>query len=38
MAVNYGRRHFKRVTIVRPHNVYGIDMGPSTSSRSSSRG
>jgi nucleoside-diphosphate-sugar epimerase len=27
MAVNYGRRHFKRVTIVRPHNVYGPDMG-----------
>jgi UDP-glucose 4-epimerase len=27
MAVNYGRRHFSRVTIVRPHNVYGADMG-----------
>jgi nucleoside-diphosphate-sugar epimerase len=27
MAVNYGRRHFDRVTIVRPHNVYGQDMG-----------
>jgi nucleoside-diphosphate-sugar epimerase len=27
MAINYGRRHFKRVTIVRPHNVYGADMG-----------
>jgi nucleoside-diphosphate-sugar epimerase len=26
MAVNSGR-HFKRVTIVRPHNVYGPDMG-----------
>jgi len=26
MAVNYGR-HFRRVTIVRPHNVYGTDMG-----------
>jgi nucleoside-diphosphate-sugar epimerase len=26
MAVNYGR-YFKRVTIVRPHNVYGADMG-----------
>jgi nucleoside-diphosphate-sugar epimerase len=26
MAVNNGR-HFKRVTIVRPHNVYGPDMG-----------
>jgi nucleoside-diphosphate-sugar epimerase len=27
MAINYGRRHFERVTIVRPHNVYGPDMG-----------
>jgi nucleoside-diphosphate-sugar epimerase len=27
MAVNFGRRHFRRVTIVRPHNVYGQDMG-----------
>jgi nucleoside-diphosphate-sugar epimerase len=27
MAVNFGRRYFRRVTIVRPHNVYGIDMG-----------
>jgi len=26
MAVNFGR-YFKRVTIVRPHNVYGADMG-----------
>jgi nucleoside-diphosphate-sugar epimerase len=26
-AINYGRKHFKRVTIVRPHNVYGPDMG-----------
>jgi nucleoside-diphosphate-sugar epimerase len=26
MAVNYGR-YFSRVLIVRPHNVYGIDMG-----------
>src|SRR5438132_5372077 len=26
MAINFGR-HFKRVTIVRPHNVYGPDMG-----------
>jgi len=26
MAINYAR-HFKRVTIVRPHNVYGCDMG-----------
>jgi nucleoside-diphosphate-sugar epimerase len=27
MAVNFGRRYFRRVTIVRPHNVFGIDMG-----------
>jgi len=27
MAVNFGRRNFQRVTIVRPHNVYGPDMG-----------
>jgi nucleoside-diphosphate-sugar epimerase len=27
MAVNFGRRYFRRVTIVRPHNVYGNDMG-----------
>jgi nucleoside-diphosphate-sugar epimerase len=27
MAVNFGRRYFRRVTIVRPHNVYGVDMG-----------
>jgi nucleoside-diphosphate-sugar epimerase len=27
MAVNFGRRYFRRVTIVRPHNVYGADMG-----------
>jgi nucleoside-diphosphate-sugar epimerase len=27
VALNYGRDHFKRVTIVRPHNVYGPDMG-----------
>jgi nucleoside-diphosphate-sugar epimerase len=26
MAINHAR-HFERVTIVRPHNVYGIDMG-----------
>ena len=26
MAVNHAR-HFRRVTIVRPHNVYGADMG-----------
>ena len=27
MAINYGRRHLERVVIVRPHNVYGPDMG-----------
>jgi UDP-glucose 4-epimerase len=27
VAINYGRRHFRRVTIIRPHNVYGADMG-----------
>ena len=27
LAINYGRQDFSRVTIVRPHNVYGPDMG-----------
>lgn len=27
LAINYGRKGFDRVTIVRPHNVYGPDMG-----------
>jgi len=27
LAINYGRKFFKRVLIVRPHNVYGPDMG-----------
>jgi len=27
MAINHGRRHLKRVVIVRPHNVFGPDMG-----------
>jgi nucleoside-diphosphate-sugar epimerase len=27
MAVNYGRKHFERVLIFRPHNVFGPDMG-----------
>jgi nucleoside-diphosphate-sugar epimerase len=27
LAVNYGRKHFDRTLIVRPHNVYGPDMG-----------
>jgi nucleoside-diphosphate-sugar epimerase len=27
MAINFGRKHFDRVLICRPHNVYGPDMG-----------
>ncbi|SHN82304.1 NAD-dependent epimerase/dehydratase family protein [Bradyrhizobium erythrophlei] len=27
MALNFGRKHFDRVLIFRPHNVYGPDMG-----------
>lgn len=27
MALNYGRKHFRRVLVFRPHNVYGPDMG-----------
>ena len=27
MALNYGRKGFKRVMVFRPHNVYGPDMG-----------
>src|SRR3989338_3797417 len=27
LAINYGRKHFKRVLIFRPHNIYGPDMG-----------
>ena len=27
MAINYGRQRFRRVVIVRPHNVYGPNMG-----------
>ncbi len=27
LAVNYGRKHFSRVAIFRPHNCYGPDMG-----------
>ncbi|MBI3036796.1 SDR family NAD(P)-dependent oxidoreductase [Candidatus Woesearchaeota archaeon] len=27
MAINYGRKHFDRALIFRPHNVYGPDMG-----------
>ncbi len=27
MAINYGRKHIKRVLIFRPHNVYGPNMG-----------
>lgn len=26
-AINYGRKYFDSVSIVRPHNVYGPDMG-----------
>jgi nucleoside-diphosphate-sugar epimerase len=27
IALNYGRSHFDRVVVFRPHNVYGPDMG-----------
>lgn len=27
LALNYGRKHFSRVVIFRPHNCYGPDMG-----------
>jgi nucleoside-diphosphate-sugar epimerase len=27
MVINYGRQHFERALIFRPHNVYGPDMG-----------
>lgn len=27
LSLNYGRKFFKRVIILRPHNVYGPDMG-----------
>ena len=27
IAFNYGRRHFRKVQVFRPHNVYGPDMG-----------
>jgi nucleoside-diphosphate-sugar epimerase len=27
MAMNYGRKGFSRMTVFRPHNVYGEDMG-----------
>lgn len=27
LAINYGRKHFDRVAVFRPHNVYGPDMG-----------
>jgi len=27
LAMNYGRKHFEKVSIFRPHNVYGPDMG-----------
>jgi nucleoside-diphosphate-sugar epimerase len=27
LCINYGRKYFDRMTIFRPHNVYGADMG-----------
>lgn len=27
MTLNFGRRHFQRAVVFRPHNVYGPDMG-----------
>ena len=27
LAINYGREGFEQVVVVRPHNVYGADMG-----------
>jgi nucleoside-diphosphate-sugar epimerase len=27
LALNFGRKHFQRLVILRPHNVYGPDMG-----------
>ncbi len=27
MVLNYGRRRFRRAVVLRPHNVYGPDMG-----------
>jgi nucleoside-diphosphate-sugar epimerase len=27
MAINFGKKYFKRMVIFRPHNVYGPDMG-----------
>jgi nucleoside-diphosphate-sugar epimerase len=27
LTLNFGRKHFQRVLILRPHNVYGPDMG-----------
>ncbi|HLD97154.1 MAG TPA: SDR family NAD(P)-dependent oxidoreductase [Candidatus Nanoarchaeia archaeon] len=27
LAINYGRKHFERALIFRPHNVYGPNMG-----------
>jgi nucleoside-diphosphate-sugar epimerase len=27
MLINYGRKHFRRAVIFRPHNVFGPDMG-----------
>ena len=27
LAINYGRKNFDRIVIIRPHNVFGPDMG-----------
>jgi nucleoside-diphosphate-sugar epimerase len=27
LTINYGRKHFERAVLFRPHNVYGPDMG-----------
>ncbi|MFC1577038.1 NAD-dependent epimerase/dehydratase family protein [Candidatus Omnitrophota bacterium] len=27
MAINYGRKYFRKSIVVRPHNIYGPDMG-----------
>ena len=27
MGINYGKKFFKKLVIIRPHNVYGPDMG-----------
>ena len=27
LGIHYGKKHFKKLVIFRPHNVYGSDMG-----------